>query len=50
MSTQRETSELGPLRFPVTNQVHIDVERLAETLKLYESDRLGFFDRIPRLR
>ncbi len=45
-----QPSEGGPLRLPVTNIVHIDVQRIVATLKLYEKDRLGFFEQIPRLR
>lgn len=45
-----QSPEGGSLRLPVTNVVHIDVERIVATLKLYEKDRLGFFEHIPRLR
>ncbi len=37
-------------QLPVTNLVHIDVNRLEDILRLYEEDRYGFFGKIPRIR
>lgn len=45
-----EEPSTGVFMFPVTNTVGIDVDRLAETLRRYETDRIGFFAQIPRLR
>jgi len=43
-------TSLAELDLPVTNRIHINVDRLAETLATYESDSYGFPDQIPRLR
>lgn len=40
----------GILKFPFSNRLHIHVERLEETLRIYERDSVGFLDQIPRLR
>ncbi|MBI4362589.1 MAG: hypothetical protein HY558_05385 [Euryarchaeota archaeon] len=52
MKRELESESPNPslLTLPATNPIHIDVERLTETLKLYEADFRGFFDQIPRLR
>lgn len=39
-----------PIKLPITNLVRIDVERLEETLELYENHRYGFLKEIPLLR
>ena len=39
----------GFLKLPVSNRVHVDVERLEETLELYERDKY-VLDLVPRLR
>ncbi|HLQ41962.1 MAG TPA: hypothetical protein VK189_03815 [Thermoplasmata archaeon] len=44
------TETTGFLKLPGTNVTHIDVERLTEMLRLYEKDRVGFFEQVPRLR
>jgi len=51
MAPATESREVGAnLRLPVTNLVHIDVEKLVETIRRYEKDRKGFFEQIPRLK
>ena len=47
---EADVAPTSHLKLPVTNLIRVDVHRLAETLELYESDRVGFFDQIPRFR
>jgi hypothetical protein len=42
--------ELQELKLPALNIAPIDMTKLEETLRLYEHDRYGFLDEIPRLR
>jgi len=47
---EADVTPTSHLKLPVTNLIRVDVRRLAEIVELYEGDRAGFFEQIPRLR
>ncbi len=50
LNKEEAESPVKLLRLPVANVGHIDVERLEETLRLYEDHRYGFIEKIPKIR
>ncbi len=47
---KRDISMIDDLKLPALNVLHIDIDRLEETLRIYESDRDETLERVPRLR
>lgn len=45
----KEAASAG-IEFPTTNVVRVNVGRLEETLQIYEDDRYGFLEKIPKVR
>ena len=50
MIKAREPPSVSSIHFPVTNQAHVNLERLLENLELYESDWYHLFEQVPKIR